>query len=356
MKDLSQNDLVAAAANLTRLRTWVTDLYPMCIEYEVAVFNALGSTKENGGWTNFVVNIFIDMAIGIASGAAFATGNPAVIPALACLSAFLHDWGLGKDKPDNLDETFAVFQFGHQKMQMAIEQRLSSLVDPQSNYANLTAAWSKTIDFNGGTYTIADLSTKHFPGLGDDYNNLQTAALTSFKKSLWNLVIMKTCTYYENYHTYIDLPKNWGELGRYAQNVFYKNYKGVYLRARYVGTDNDAQTDSFELIYWNLGIGGYAFPDAASNVLFMDDTPGHIINPDGLFNRSYVFEQFSMQKPDFSKGHELGSPSGEMFAANDDFNFTGGMFPGLIQKKGMAEPLMIPNHMMAVQDSGNQDS
>ncbi|MEO7311316.1 MAG: hypothetical protein ABIX01_13015 [Chitinophagaceae bacterium] len=326
MPDLSPNSLVAAAANLTRLRAWVTDLYPLCLEYEEAVFKALGSTKENGNWTNFVANVFIDIAIGLASGAAIASGNPEVMPAIACLSAFLHDWGIGKDKPNTLDETFAVFEFGHQRMQTVIEQRLSSLVDPQSNYANLIAAWVKNIDFNGGTYTIGDLATKNFPGLGDAYNKLQTAALSSFKKSLWNLVVMKTCTYYENYHDYITIPKNeW--ITKYAQEIFYTRNKGNYLRARYVNTD--ANTNTFELIYWNLGIGGYAFPEVASNILFIDDTPGHIINPNGLFNRDYVFKQFSMQKYDFSKGHEIEDALGP---DHDDYNFTGGMFPNLVKK------------------------
>jgi hypothetical protein len=61
----------------------------------------------------------------------------------------------------------------------------------------------------------------------------------------------------------------------------------------------------------------------------MDDTPGHIINPDGLFNRSYVFQQFHTTKPDFSGGHELASTPDRDFADSDEFNFTGGLFPNL---------------------------
>jgi hypothetical protein len=48
---LTTVDLQQAAANLTRMRTWVTDLYPLCVEYEDAVFHALKSTKENPSWT-----------------------------------------------------------------------------------------------------------------------------------------------------------------------------------------------------------------------------------------------------------------------------------------------------------------
>jgi hypothetical protein len=334
MTQLKTEDLAKAADNLTRLRVWITDLYPLCIEYEDAVFHALGSTKQNGNWTNFVGDILIDMAIGMASAAAVATANPEVVPALACLSAFLHDWGIGKDKPISLDGEFAVFEFGHEKMQFELEQKLSSLVDPTENYKNLLTAWKDGIVFNGNTYTIGDLASRHFPGLGDEYNILQSAAHTSFKKSLWNLVIMKTCSYYENWHKYdIEIGKH-DFITSYAQKTFYPEYKGVYLRA--IFTNTDANTNYFELIYWNLGINGYAFPDEATNILFMDDTPGHIINPDGLFNRSYVFQQFSMQKPDFTAGHELANSPNANFSNSDDFNFTGGMFPKLV-KKSMAE-------------------
>ncbi|HLL42237.1 MAG TPA: hypothetical protein VK369_03820, partial [Segetibacter sp.] len=73
---------------------------------------------------------------------------------------------------------------------------------------------------------------------------------------------------------------------------------------------------------------GYPFPDAASDILFIDDTPGHVINPNGLFNRSYVFQQFSTTKP-FFNAHELANTPDRDFADSDDFNFTGGLFPNL---------------------------
>src|SRR4051812_35893351 len=56
---LTPEQLQAAADNLRRMRAWVIDLYPLCIEYEDAVFHTLASTKEeNPTWTNFIANIF----------------------------------------------------------------------------------------------------------------------------------------------------------------------------------------------------------------------------------------------------------------------------------------------------------
>ena len=142
---------------------------------------------------------------------------------------------------------------------------------------------------------------------------------------------MKCCSYYENYHLSINTPENpAAQFYLYSQNTFYPANKGIYVRGD-ISYYNDDGTIDWSLIYYNLGIGGYAFPDKAAAVLFMDDTPGHIINPDGLFNRSYVFQQFSITKPKF-KVHELASYPNDRdnnFADSDDWNFTGGYFPRL---------------------------
>lgn len=326
-------DLQNAAANLTRMRAWITELYPLSIEYENAVFLLLDSTKQNENWANFIGNIFIDIAVGIAGAVAVASGGSLAMPAFACLAAFLKDWGLGKETPPNLAGTFAEFEIGHNKMQFEIEQKLGSLVDPTNNYSNLLTQWANVIEFNGKSYTLKDLANSKFPGLGDEYNLLQAEANTYFKKSLWNLVIMKCCTYYENYHLFNETPHDKpGTFYSFIQNTFYPQNKGVYVRAKWQGEEWDGD-DDWTYVYYNLGIGGYPFPDKAAAVLFMDDTPGHIINPDGLFNRSYVFEQFSITKPEFLFDEMASYPNygTDTNSNNNDWNFTGGLFPRLIQ-------------------------
>src|SRR3954452_13745078 len=77
---LTPDQLEQAAENLRRLRAWVTELYLLTLEYDDAVFNDLNSTKMNS-WTNFLVDIFIDMAFAAAAGAAIASGGAAAVPA-----------------------------------------------------------------------------------------------------------------------------------------------------------------------------------------------------------------------------------------------------------------------------------
>lgn len=150
------------------------------------------------------------------------------------------------------------------------------------------------------------------------------------QKSVWNLAIMKCCSLYRNWSDYVTIPKVQGELIKHARETWYPNNKALYLRALY--TDTTPTTNSFTLYNWNLGIDGNPFPDAAVNILFKDDTPGHIIRPEALFNRHYVFQQFHIKKPDLSYGHELSYHTDGMFADSDDWDFTGGLFPGLTTK------------------------
>jgi hypothetical protein len=101
----------------------------------------------------------------------------------------------------------------------------------------------------------------------------------------------------------------------------------------------------FQLVKWQLGIGGYAFSDEACDILFMDDSPGHIINPDGLFRRDYVFKQFSRTKPLFLYDHDpdgldyldigdaMEAPGTDLQPAADwDWDWNCGKLPSLKQQ------------------------
>ena len=337
--ELTQNDLKNAADNLDRMRHLLVDLYNDAYKYDEIVFKALASTKENGNWNNFIVDLFIDIAIGMASAAAIGSGNPEVMPAIAGLSAFLHDWGIGKDRPDflnGLNGFFAGYQDGQLKMALSLDAKLGHLTDenyPANDYNNLKEAWKDPIVFNGATYTLADLANSYFPEKthnADEYYKIFNSMYDHHRKSVWNLAIIKCCSLYENYKWWIDTPNESGQLLKWAREEFYSfpGHKGQYVRGKFhdIWFNGDQR---YEVTYWNLGIGGYPFPEAASDILFMDDTPYHIINPDGLFNRQYVFQQFNTKKPNFSAGHELGYLDGFDYGPHDDWDFTGGFFPRL---------------------------
>jgi hypothetical protein len=322
------------------MRALIADLYSIAYKYDEQVFNALDSTVENDNWANFIVDIFIEIGLGIAS----ALLPEFAMPAIALFADAIKDWTSGPNRPTGLKDFFSTYQTGQIAMAKAIDEKLGDLTDenrPFYDYANLQAAWKDNIVFNGKTYTSRQLASSYFPEKQDnaiDYYKIFDPMYLHHRKAVWNLAIMKCCQLYRNYREYPRTPRNHtpkdlDALREYAQNTFYKQNPGVYLRANlYQITD---QYNEWELTYWNLGIDKYPFPPAAIKELFIDDTPGHIINPDGLFNRSYVFQQFNVTKPDFSYwGHELSDrdPGYGPFAANDDWNFTGGLFPQLTDK------------------------
>lgn len=333
---LTTDQLKKAADNLNRMRALIADLYDIAFKYDEVVLLALGSTKENPSWLNFIVNVIIDIAVGMASAAAIVAEGPAAIPAIACLSAFLHDWGIGKNTPDGLNVLngfFSEYQAGQLAMAKAIDEKLGFLTDenyPTNDYRNLQNEWKDPIIFNGKSYNLADLANSYFPEKTDnsvEYYKIYDPMYDHHQKSVWNLAVMKTCTLYRNYHYWKDIIVG-QSLRADAITNFYNGYKGSYLRGNWIAPVEVGDLGNIRWTYWYLGIGGNSFPDAAAKILFKDDTPGHIINPDGLFNRSYVFEQFHTEKPDFSYGHEIGTDDAWDFDVNaDDWDFTCGMFP-----------------------------
>lgn len=60
------------------------------------------------------------------------------------------------------------------------------------------------------------------------------------------------------------------------------------------------------------------------NTLFKDDVKGHIINPDALFDRDYVYKQFHAQKPAFGDYCDVRWSSYQYDCS--DFTFTGDIF------------------------------
>ena len=342
MSTPSSQELTAAVSSIKNLRSWTVELYEDTGKYENIAFEALNSTVQTPGWTNFIINSVLDIATGIIDATAVIYGQPLVVVGMTFLSSEIKLWALGgSNRPSTLPDVFVNYALSHLKMQEAMEARLAHYVDPADNYANLRAAWDKTFTQQDKTYKVSDLAKPEhaFPGLGDHWTNTKAIAATEFQKRLWNLIIMKTCRYYRNYSDYYvtnapsESGNNDAELNDYVRREIYNRYPGVYVRKSLV--EKNRPGNGYELTYWNLGINGNAFPNAVCLILFRDDTPGHIINPDALFPRDYVFKQFSVSKPDLYQNYgtnynDLLSADGRM--GNRDWNFTGGYFPELIAK------------------------
>ena len=337
-KDVPLTDfqLYSAAQNLIHMNDWIDRIYPYCIQYNSIVYHLLKSGEKGPTkWSEFVLDIFFSIGTGLLEAAAEEIPFSGAVIAIAADS--IKSWAVGKNRPPSLEASFSAFEIGHQRMQLAITKRLLELADDKDNYKNLREAWTGEIEFNGKKYTLRDLAGAQFPTErnGTEYIKLRDAALTRFKKYIWNAMIIKAGDmsysdamfdrfYNSSYH-----PTHYAER-------FYPKNKAVYLRGFY---DKGIDTNVYR--YWYFTFDGLQLSDEAAAVLFNDYWPGNVVNPDGLFNRDYVFKQFHIQKPDFLGYHDIrndfepGPGPGDAYwfnGAGDTFNFTGGDLPELTKK------------------------
>jgi hypothetical protein len=269
MADPTNDEIKAALQSIGNLRRWIIELYEDTAKYEDIAFQALNSTKQTPGWSQFLVNTVINLATGLIDAAAIDSGNPLVVPAMGFLSAELKEWINGGSMPPNLPAVFTEYELSHLAMQEAMEQQLAHYLDTTNNYQNLRGAWNKSFQVQGTAYKVSDLAKPEhtFPGIGDTWSATKAAAANEFQKRLWNLIVIKTCSYYRNY-TYMytttatTLPDAENELADYVRKGLYTSNPGVYARRDYVGNDDNGGLQ-YSIEYWNLGLSGYEFPKAA---------------------------------------------------------------------------------------------
>lgn len=342
---LSNFELRTAARNLLYMKDWVTDLYILTGKYEEIVFKLLKSGEKPKEWNDFILNIFTEIANGILEAAAVVAEVelPGAGAAIAIAVENIKQW-TSDDKPNNLEAEFAEFENAHLQMQIAIENMLSTLADATDDYKNLREGWPGEIELNGKKYTLRDLAGSQFPNIdasfpetnkGEAYAKLKTAAYDRFRKYIWNVMFIKAgeMTYSA---AWTIGPADLGPWGAdatptyYGRETHYKDYPATYLRGY-----RQAFFENWVFRYWYWTFDGLELSATAAKELFKDDTPEHIINPDGLFLRSYVFKQFHTKKPDFFGYHELrkdtesvGDDTGNGYAFDvpDNYEFTGGDF------------------------------
>ncbi len=343
--------------HINNLRHFIGHLYNETWKYDEDVFKALNSTVENESWAHFLYNLFIDIALAAAEAMPFLEE---AMPAIGLVADFVKEWSEGTEKPSNLSGFFADYQEGHHEMGLAIDEKLSILVDVgdsnNPSYPNLKAAWNDTFVFRNENYTVSDLANTPFPTRDDNgtaYFKIWNPMYLHHKQSIWNLAIMKCCEIHRWYpwFVYPDNSSPGGEkIGGTAVAYGRRWYSKPENASSYLRGYKANNTIFYWFDAWDIGINGNPLPPAAAAILFKDDTPNHLINlnadgspkldrhgyPIGLFPRSYVFHQFNRTKPDFAphgyQYHDLANSVYEDFTnINDQFEFTGGFFPELTE-------------------------
>ncbi len=339
-------ELANAAQNLDNMRDWLEHLHTRKNDYMTDMFLLIESGTEGpSGLADFIIDILLKIAIGIIAAAAVAAeavtagvAGAAVIATLGIASVLIKKFAFPDSRTNGLLGTYAEFRKGQDDLFNATDDALLILRDETDNYKNLREKWTEEIDFNGKKYTLRDVATAQFPSEKDGtvYVALLKVAFDQFRKYFWNLMITKAgwVKWSHRWGFDPDSGRAYWTPARYGREKHYTedSNKSSYLRGWWDGVA------IFSKLY--ITFDGRELPPAAAKELFKDDTPGHIINPDGLFNRDYVFKQFRTEKLDFLGYHDVrkdldwGIYSGDAigFDLPDDYVLTGGEFPELIKK------------------------
>jgi hypothetical protein len=337
LPELSHEELLNAYNNLYSMEQFSGDLYTQNGISIGIIYKLLKGdpAKHPNDFTELAIDIFSEILTGVLEVAAEAIPGlgPLLGAAIGVAAKGINVWvDEEKDRAsaNGLNTTIGTFELNYQKLQqqitLAIDEQLGS---PKDNFFTLREKWTD-VTFMGKTYGLRELAHANFPShekgspTRTQYEKLLIAANDSFVKYFWRAIIIQTGKlnssrpfYFSNKLSGDSYPG--GAVG-FARDVIYKT-EDQYPTY----TTGKVSKDAFGYQYWHFTNWYFTFDDgvplskAVADILFIDDTPGHIINKDGLWPRDYVFKQFHTEKPDWGDERDLGTEAVAHPNLEDDF-------------------------------------
>jgi hypothetical protein len=292
------------------MKLWYNDLYSAYTNpYIFTAYTYFKSGEKPTNWTEIFVDIFAEIGLGILESVL--EEFPGVGPAIAATTREIEKWAF-EEKSGKVDAAFADFSKGYGEMHEKVIKNLDLLANPGSdgNYAALQEAFKEGgIEFRGKTYTLQQLAQNPFPrsdnkNEADQYDKLIAVALLSFKKHLWFAMFLKAGELKSEYLGYEDFCNASCHPTNYAEQ-FYKDNPAAYLRGYYYPSSWNINASYLYYQKWYFTFDGLELSDSAAEILFKDNRPGNIINPDAFFTRDVVFKQFVREKTDFKEYYEI---------------------------------------------------
>jgi SCP-2 sterol transfer family protein len=301
----------------------------------------------------------LGLAIGlnIIEGAFWAAGSVAG-PAGSFLASFLSGmvayWMT--DTPPSLNTAFAQNVLRFQATTEQVDANLATY------FQDVPGNWDQSFSYNGKTQAVSDLATFDFPTETDEgWKPLMDATLLGVDQTLWNNLLVAgfviTFWYdggdgtwngsdlFTEYREKDIPPTDW-------VRGFYKQHPAYYEDlAWYSGDPKNccASPPCWAVGENNLGTGvgplGFtdgSISDDAANYLFIDSTPGAIINPNGLFKREDVFKTLGIKTVTYYVQNNPGPPMAGARAANISLEYVRAIKPGqtlgqLLAREGRAQ-------------------
>lgn len=199
--------------------------------------------------------------------------------------------GWGSNPPPDMSGTFSNLTSRFMYASKDVDQQLAIYYQDPVKY------WDTVFSYNGMSCTLGDLATIDFPGETDpNFQILLDPALVGVDRAIWKQNLVDYC-YNVKWQPDATITT---DINSWLQ-MFYDRNKS-YWCSYYWHQDSGSCGD---YSYWNVtehnvsfGAGLYhdgAISDAACNYLFIDSTDGTVINPQGLYTRSAVFNTLGMR-------------------------------------------------------------
>jgi len=323
----------AAAENLFRMSEWYGRLYnDHERHYAEDMYKLIkGGPVPPESFKDIIIDIFTKLGIGVLE--AMLEEFPGVGPAVAASIEGFSKWASEtKEKEGNVDTKVAVFLIGLENMHDRVRKQIDILTYSGNNYRNLREAFKAgatdgtagTIVFNDKRYTIKQLALMKSPDrttANASYDDdLTEAAMAKFRIYFWNVMFVQAGkiktydTFWPQYTYDSDPRKIISDL--YANNT---DIPGAYFRAYYDNSWGGTHIREYQFLFDDKKL-----DEKTSAELFKDTIRGHVVNPDALFERDYVFKQFHTKKYPFGDYCDVATEPSKYYDCSN-YTFTGGI-------------------------------
>lgn len=270
--------------NLTNMQQFNDKVY-VYGNPKIANCYVLLQQQDNTDKGLFVVQCLLDggfAAIGSCLGMVGAFGA-------TILCNIVNDWG--DNPPPDMANTYSNLTSRFMNGSKDVDQQLAVYYQDPVTY------WDTVFSYNGMSCTLGDLATIDFPSETDpDFEILLNPAIVGVDRAIWAQNLLDYC-YNVKWLPDVDIS---GDITSWLQ-MFYDRNKS-YWCSYYWHADSGSCGDSS---YWvveehnvSFGAGMYHdghISDDACAYLFIDSTDGTVINAQGLYTRSDVFNKIGMR-------------------------------------------------------------
>lgn len=201
--------------------------------------------------------------------------------------------GYAVSTPPSLNETFSNLISRFEQTSLQVDSDLAILYsDPVSNWDTVyTGTFSNPFGTYTASGTLDELSTVDVPAETDPlYEQIVTKAVYGLDQVIWSVLLPRFSV------TELDPPGelyNNPDIDAWAQS-FYSAHPAYWCVWIYYPNSKKPKKNHYNITQHVIGSGVSTFSDGhlnndACSYLFLDSTDGTIINPYGLFNRTFVF-------------------------------------------------------------------